>query len=212
MEKGFKKKLQNSDDLYDLPLNLTPAYLCAQLDMAMIQMSKHYKDTNRDLSGVIQREEEIDDNVKKSGSRQKSSSLLKALHTCFGVQFYSIGLLKLIADFAGFMGPLLLNKLVTYIETKSESMEDGFLYAAGLFGVTLISAVCNTHFNFLMQVVGLKLRGALVTTIYRKTLTLSTTELSKFSIGEIVNFMSTDTDRIVNSCPSFHAFWSIPFQ
>lgn len=33
-----------------------------------------------------------------------------------------------------------------------------------------------------------------------------------FSVGEIVNFMSTDTDRIVNSCASFHAFWSIPFQ
>ncbi|KAG8334144.1 Multidrug resistance-associated protein 7 [Homalodisca vitripennis] len=32
------------------------------------------------------------------------------------------------------------------------------------------------------------------------------------STGEIVNFMSTDTDRIVNSCASFHTLWSIPFQ
>lgn len=24
--------------------------------------------------------------------------------------------------------------------------------------------------------------------------------------------MSTDTDRIVNFCPSFHAFWSLPVQ
>lgn len=24
--------------------------------------------------------------------------------------------------------------------------------------------------------------------------------------------MSTDTDRVVNFCPSFHAFWSLPFQ
>ena len=44
MEKGCKKKLQNSDDLYDLPLNLTPAYLCAQLDMAMVQtLPKNYE-------------------------------------------------------------------------------------------------------------------------------------------------------------------------
>jgi hypothetical protein len=35
MEKGAKKKLENSEDLYDLPLNLTPAYLCSQLEMAM---------------------------------------------------------------------------------------------------------------------------------------------------------------------------------
>ena len=30
--------------------------------------------------------------------------------------------------------------------------------------------------------------------------------------AQVVNFMSTDTDRIVNFCPSFHQFWSLPFQ
>jgi len=35
MKKGAKKKLGNSEDLYDLPNKLTPAYLCSQLEMAM---------------------------------------------------------------------------------------------------------------------------------------------------------------------------------
>lgn len=75
------------------------------------------------------------------------------------------------------------------------------------------ASLCDSHFNFLMALVGLRMRGALVTTIYRKTLTVSSTVLNAhFTVGEIVNFMSTDTDRIVNSCPSFHALWSIPFQ
>ena len=63
-----------------------------------------------------------------------------------------------------------------------------------------------------MQVIGLKMRCAIITTVYRKALTVSSVTQSKFSTGEIVNFMSTDTDRIVNFCPSFHAFWSLPFQ
>ena len=29
---------------------------------------------------------------------------------------------------------------------------------------------------------------------------------------QVVNFMSTDTDRIVNFGISFHMFWSLPFQ
>ena len=29
---------------------------------------------------------------------------------------------------------------------------------------------------------------------------------------QVVNFMSTDTDRVVNFAPSFHQFWSLPFQ
>lgn len=76
---------------------------------------------------------------------RKSVSLVRALHTCFGFQFYSIGVLKLLSDGAGFMGPILLNKLVTFIETKSESVNEGYLYAAGLFAVTLIGGFLGEY-------------------------------------------------------------------
>ena len=33
-----------------------------------------------------------------------------------------------------------------------------------------------------------------------------------FNTHQVVNFMSTDTDRVVNFAPSFHQFWSLPFQ
>jgi ATP-binding cassette subfamily C (CFTR/MRP) protein 10 len=48
--------------------------------------------------------------------------------------------------------------------------------------------------------------------IYSKALTINAASRSRYRTGEIVNFMSTDTDRIVNFCPSFHEFWSLPFQ
>lgn len=63
-----------------------------------------------------------------------------------------------------------------------------------------------------MAEINLKIRAALITTIYRKTVHIRKTTLDKFSSGEILNFFSTDTDRIVNFCPSFHAFWSLPAQ
>lgn len=64
-----------------------------------------------------------------------------------------------------------------------------------------------------MSLIGIKMRGAIVSTILRKSLSITRGELMDgFSFGEITNFMSTDTDRIVNSCPSFHAIWSIPLQ
>lgn len=64
-----------------------------------------------------------------------------------------------------------------------------------------------------MSIVGLKFRSTIITLVYRKTLHSSNTDLNQnFNFGEIVNFMSTDSDRLVNSCPSFHTFWSIPLQ
>lgn len=57
--------------------------------------------------------------------------------------------------------------------------------------------------------IGMKMRIGLVTAIYGKALSAKGLQESR---PEILNLMSTDTDRIVNSCISFHSFWSIPFQ
>ncbi|KAF4523999.1 hypothetical protein B566_EDAN013841 [Ephemera danica] len=197
MNKGVAGKINSVEDLFDLPLSLCTASISHRMQNTL---RNHIPDE-------INRETTL-----HPPRHSNAPSLFKALHRCFGWQFYSIGILKFIADVAGFFGPMLLHGLVTFIENKNEPMKNGYMYAIGLFTSTAIAAFCNAHFNFLMSLVGLKIRAALVTTIYHKTLSLSITNLAKFSFGSIINFMSTDTDRIVNSCPSFHAFWSIPFQ
>lgn len=63
-----------------------------------------------------------------------------------------------------------------------------------------------------MSELGLKIRASLITAVYRHTLSVSGIKMRAFSMGEIVNYMSTDVDRIVNFCPSLHAAWSLPFQ
>lgn len=199
MQKGVDYKLKHPDDLYDLPDSLNSTTISRRFNKAL-NGSEFYK-------------RPTDTEVAFRPEQKQNISLLRALHKCFWFNFYSIGALKFIGDVSGFAGPMLLNKLVGFIEDKSENIQLGYLYAFGLFSTTLISAFCTSHFNFYMSIVGLKIRTALVTTIYRKTLSVGGTVLSScFSVGEIVNFMSTDTDRIVNSCPSFHALWSIPFQ
>lgn len=57
--------------------------------------------------------------------------------------------------------------------------------------------------------ISLKMRMGITTAIYRKTLNARFVDSNS---PEVLNLMSTDTDRIVNSCISFHSFWSIPFQ
>ncbi|KAJ8922563.1 hypothetical protein NQ315_007593 [Exocentrus adspersus] len=212
MKKGYQGMIVSSEDLYDLPMSLNSSLVSAKL--------------NKQLRGEKQRniEDDVPSTISSVSSphstevsfvhvKQNSVTLLVALHRCFWVQFYSVGILKFIGDCSAFAGPLLLNKLVGFIEDKSEDIKWGYIYAAGMMSTTLLSSLCDSHFNFLMAIVGLRMRGALVTTIYRKTLSVSSTVLnSHFTVGEIMNFMSTDTDRIVNSCPSFHAVWSIPFQ
>lgn len=71
------------------------------------------------------------------------------------------------------------------------------------------AAFCSTHFNWRMSLIGMKMRSGVVSAIYRKALEARGLQDAR---PEILNLMSTDTDRIVNSCISFHSFWSIPLQ
>ncbi|KAK6642139.1 hypothetical protein RUM44_013862 [Polyplax serrata] len=201
MKKGCDKKLETCDDLFDLPNSMNTSFLCRKLHSALGStptMEKETRSYGATDVAILPKPEKV--------------TLFKALHMCFGIEFYAIGLLKLSSDLLAFGGPILLNKLVNFIEDKNQKMEVGYLCAFGLFATTFFGALTNVHFRFYIIKVGLKLRGALISTVYRKMLSTVYLDLNKFTMGEIANFMSTDVDRIVNSCASFHSVWSIPLQ
>ncbi|NWR28958.1 MRP7 protein, partial [Tachuris rubrigastra] len=148
----------------------------------------------------------------RSRCAQKAVQLFSVLHAAFGLRFYSLGFLKLAGNLLGFSGPLLLNLLVNFMESRQEPLSHGVLYALGLFAGSFLSALLRNQFTYEMNKVTLMVRAAVISAIYRKALRVSSTSLSRFTVGEIVNFMSTDTSRLVNFCLSFHEVWSMPFQ
>lgn len=137
-------------------------------------------------------------------------SLFKALHRSFAYEFYLVGILRLISDLTSFGGPLLLGGLLRSGMNENENNNyESYYYAGGLFACTLLSAITNVHFNWKISIVSNKMKTAIISSIYTKTLEAKGLHEAK---PEILNLMSTDCDRIVNSCISFHSFWSIPFQ
>ncbi|XP_075152571.1 ATP-binding cassette sub-family C member 10 [Haematobia irritans] len=145
----------------------------------------------------------------------RSKNLIWALHKAYGKEFYSIGALRFVADITSFAGPLLLGGLLSNANSNLPSEDDNeidwkpYLYAVGLFASQLIYAFCSSHFSWRMSLIGMKMRIGVVSAIYRKSIEARGLKDAK---PEVLNLMSTDTDRIVNSCISFHSFWSIPFQ
>ncbi|GCC37373.1 hypothetical protein chiPu_0015877, partial [Chiloscyllium punctatum] len=233
MKRGYKLQINQPNDVYQLPLKLRTHDIeehfqkCWQkcvLEEASKQEKKQRKsksDGNQSIDSRqhIRRSSWHDQQTSEAAQKDATSPnvtkevhLLSALNKAFGCRFYSLGLLKFIGSMLGFAGPLLLNLLVTFMESDTQQMTKGIWYALGLFLSTFIGAVLLNQFNYRVMTISLMVRSALISAIYRKSLRVNTTTLSTFSVGEIVNFMSTDTDRIVNFFPIFHDLWSLPFQ
>ncbi|XP_043917025.1 ATP-binding cassette sub-family C member 10 [Protopterus annectens] len=138
--------------------------------------------------------------------------LFSVLHKAVGLRYYCLGILKLFGNLLAFAGPILLNLLVSFMESQSELLRWGILYAVGLFASSFVGAIVRNQFSYEVTKVVLAARAAVISAIYHKAVCVSSTTLSHFTVGEIVNFMSTDTDRLVNFFPSFHELWSLPFQ
>ncbi|RWS13438.1 multidrug resistance-associated protein 7-like protein, partial [Dinothrombium tinctorium] len=182
MKRGVRSLLKSPADLCLLPVDLT--------------------------SNVIHK------NAEKMKNRfQESVKLLRLLFATFGTKFALIGILKFIADILGFAGPLLLNNIILYLEDKNRLKPEGFYFAFGLFFSTLIASFSITLFNYRITNATLKVKSTLICLIYEKMFKVSSQSLlSAFSIGEILNFSSTDTDRIASFCPNLLQLFSLPIQ
>eukprot|EP00124_Ichthyophonus_hoferi_P000162 Ihof_evm26s5 gene=Ihof_evmTU26s5 len=176
---------------------------------------KEKKETEKKQRGVKRklnrRENENEPEVEINGKRARVN-LIASFNQVFGWNYYPLGLLRFCGDLLAFSGPLLLNRLVKFIDNQHDPMWHGYLYASALFLTSLLQALVNTHFNFQVKKIGTQVRGVLVTALYHKTLMLARSERGNYTPGQIVDFMSTDTDRVVNFCNSFHQLWSLPVQ
>ncbi|KAM6272176.1 ATP-binding cassette sub-family C member 10 isoform 3-T4 [Spheniscus humboldti] len=215
MKRGYQWKLKQPQDVYVLPRQLQAArvcdrfYSCWQKKAALHQVEE---ETVSLTSPIIAGDDGNSDAPDSSHCAQEAVPLFSVLHAAFGLRFYSLGLLKLAGNLLGFSGPLLLNLLVNFMESRQEPLSHGVLYALGLFAGSFLGALLRNQFSYEVNKVTLMVRAATISAIYRKALRVSSTSLTRFTVGEIVNFMSTDTSRLVNFCLSFHEVWSLPFQ
>ncbi|ETN80662.1 ABC transporter, ATP-binding protein [Necator americanus] len=189
IQKGGKLQLHSIDDVFLLP----PSLEVARIEHEMVENSPTFFSDGQHFS------------------------LSSALLSTYGFAFFSLGILRLASDGFTFAGPILLHVLVEILENPAPNVVTWFRicwsHGALLFSCSsLLGKFLFLHAKNQSEASFCSVRTATVTAIYDKLLMVPVSEMSKFSSGMILNFISTDVDRIVNFCNSFHAFWSLPVQ
>ncbi|XP_072239695.1 ATP-binding cassette sub-family C member 10 [Leuresthes tenuis] len=218
LEQGQRGELDRPADVYHLPRNLRTSVVygyfhqcweaCQQRSGIGDQQDQWPRPVGRNLLKGTWSSRQQDEPLELEGD----VGLLRVLHKAFGLRYYLLGVLKMMVNIIIFAGPLLLSCLVNFIEEKGALVSRGIWCVVGLFATSLLSSVLRNIYVFEVSKVALSARAALVSIIYSKALRVSSCSLAGFSLGEVVNLMSTDTDRVVNFLNSFHELWSLPFQ
>ena len=118
--KGYYEQLQKPDDLYILPNYLNTAALRERF--SSIMKSQRHKSLLKELkTGSI-------NEYYTPKKKKKKYPLLQNLNSAYGTYFFSLGILKLMVDLLGFTQPLLLNRLVSFMENKNVSFLHVFCF------------------------------------------------------------------------------------
>lgn len=110
--------------------------------------------------------------------------------------------------------PLLLGQLISYYIPDQEviSERDAYLYAAGVIGCSLVNVFVTHPYMMGVLHVGMKIRVACCSLIYRKALKLSKSALGQTTAGQIVNLLSNDVNRFDVAVIFAHQLWVGPLE
>ena len=123
-----------------------------------------------------------------------SKGVGKALFKTFWPSLLVTGFWKLAYDGFGFVSPLLLHRLLTFLSSDEPVWHGVVIILIMLFGSLGVN-LCVNMYMFRAASLGLQVRTSLMCVIYRKALTISNSARRDSTVGEIVNLMSVDCDR-----------------
>ncbi|KAG0253140.1 hypothetical protein BG011_006529 [Mortierella polycephala] len=104
-----------------------------------------------------------------------------------------------------------VSRLIQYVESTpadelaTKTPTAAFLYAVGLFLTCVGSSVCIQQVTAECTRIGVQVRAGLMALIYRKSLKLPS---AHGGIGNIINLISNDCNRVAESFVNFHFLWS----
>ncbi|XP_027871597.1 cystic fibrosis transmembrane conductance regulator [Xiphophorus couchianus] len=185
LRKGFTKKLE-----------LTDVYKAPSFDLA---------DT---LSERLERE--WDKEVVLAKGRPK---LLKALARCFFLPFAFFGVLLYFGEASKTVQPQLSGRIIASFDPfHAPERSQGYYLALGLGLLFTARFILLQPAIYGLHHLGMQIRIALFSLIYKKTLKLSSRVLDKISTGQLVSLMSAHLNKLDESLGLAHFVWITPLQ
>ncbi|KAG0331586.1 hypothetical protein BG000_010759, partial [Podila horticola] len=134
-----------------------------------------------------------------AGQKPRRPNLYKVLLRCFGLYSCVPCISGLLESACKISEAVLLGYVIRFFNKPEQTMAQGMGYAMGLFLVTCVHLTVHHHNFFHVLRIGTWISQSLISLMYRKCLTLSTS--SSISTGAVVNLISNDLQPFQNLAP-----------
>uniref|UniRef100_V5I844 ABC-type glutathione-S-conjugate transporter n=1 Tax=Anoplophora glabripennis TaxID=217634 RepID=V5I844_ANOGL len=205
---GFRKPLETTD-LWDMNPEDTAKEVVPLFEknwLKVLEKSRSYSATQN-----AQFKSDIDSVAFVNSKKKKEASVLPALLKSFWPMFVFGSILKLVQDVLTFASPQILGYIITYVREGQYEWR-GYFFSAMLFIAATVQTLLMAQYFNRMFIVGMRIRTALISTIYRKSLKISNSARKETTVGEIVNLMSVDAQKFIELTAFLNMIWSAPLQ
>ncbi|XP_067325155.1 cystic fibrosis transmembrane conductance regulator [Anolis sagrei] len=184
LKKGYRQRLELSD-IYQIPA----------------------ADSADNLSEKLEREWD------RELASKKKPRLINALRRCFFWRFTFYGIILYLGEVTKSVQPLLLGRIIASYD-PSNSLERSIAYylAIGLCLLFIVRMLLLHPAIFGLHHIGMQIRIAMFSLIYKKTLKLSSRVLDKISTGQLVSLLSNNLNKFDEGLALAHFVWIAPLQ
>jgi hypothetical protein len=145
---------------------------------------------------------------KQTSRSDGQPSMLATLTSTFGVQFAIAGVFKLLwSTFVLLGASYFVNALIEFVQKKDgwdaiPNKGVGWLLACSFFMDSILAGLALQRMGDVSMRVGIKVRAALITALYRKSFRLQSAHNS--GAGNVVSLVSTDCIKMYEGVQHFH--------
>ncbi|XP_071865797.1 ATP-binding cassette sub-family C member 4 isoform X2 [Bombus fervidus] len=152
--------------------------------------------------------------VKFAEGANRKPKFFNALRKTFMWSFaYYGGWQFLLAVVLRVIQPFVLGLLIWHFDPRATSTaNEAYIYASAVILIVLCGALINHHSILGLMEVGMRVRIACSSLMYRKILRLSRSSTNVTTPGQIINIMSNDVARFEQLFVALHYIWILPIQ
>ncbi|XP_075575360.1 ATP-binding cassette sub-family C member 6 isoform X3 [Pelecanus crispus] len=171
--------------------------------------SATFKKSQKCETGIVEAEET---EVLLQSEHSQSGPLLKAFWSMFGTYFLLSTVCLVICDIFLFSIPKLLSLFLEFIEDQEAPSWHGYFYAFTMFLLACLQTLFEQRYMYMCLVLGLRLKTAVTGLVYRKILVMSNASRKAATVGEVVNLVSVDVQKLMDLIIYFNGTWLAPIR